>query len=166
MVHQASKIKEDNSRQEFLDWLWDYEFVKIGLPVPDCVIFLDVHPACSREYLDQPEKLCKLLAQGLQILKAIDTTGCPFFVEDKKPAVDPVSFVHGDYCLPNVLVRYGKVSGFVDLSAAGIGDPWLDYAWCIWSLGFNLKNTDYTQTMLREIGIEFDEEKYRRYTGE
>mgnify|MGYP000995024596 CR=1 FL=1 len=55
MIHQASKIKEEHSRNEFLEWLWDYEFIKIGLPVPDCVIFLDVHPACSRELIQNRE---------------------------------------------------------------------------------------------------------------
>jgi dTMP kinase len=52
MVHQASKIDDPVQREIFLDWLWDYEFVKLGLPVPDCVIFLDVDPACSRRLME------------------------------------------------------------------------------------------------------------------
>lgn len=55
MIHQASKISDENVRNEFLNWLWDYEFVKIGLPIPDCVIFLDVHPACSKELIQNRE---------------------------------------------------------------------------------------------------------------
>lgn len=47
MVHQAVKITDDKERDEFLDWLWDLEFVKMGLPQPDCVIFLDMPPAYS-----------------------------------------------------------------------------------------------------------------------
>ncbi len=42
MVHQASKIDDETERNKYLDWLWDLEFVKMGLPVPDIVIFLDV----------------------------------------------------------------------------------------------------------------------------
>ena len=52
MVHQATKIDDPALRESFLDWLWDYEFVKLGLPVPDCVIFLDVDPSCSRRLME------------------------------------------------------------------------------------------------------------------
>lgn len=47
MVHQASKIEDAEERDRYLDWLWDLEFVKLGLPVPDMVIFLDVPPVIS-----------------------------------------------------------------------------------------------------------------------
>lgn len=47
MVHQASKIADLEERQEFLDWLWDLEFNKFTLPVPDIVIFLDMPPEQS-----------------------------------------------------------------------------------------------------------------------
>ena len=47
MVHQAVKIEDAARREEFLDWLWDFEFVKLGLPVPDLVVFLDMDPAVS-----------------------------------------------------------------------------------------------------------------------
>lgn len=44
MVHQAVKITDKAEREKFLDWLWDFEFNKMGLPVPDKVIFLDMNP--------------------------------------------------------------------------------------------------------------------------
>ncbi len=44
MVHQAVKLTDAKEREAFLDWLWDFEFVKIGLPVPDKVVFLDMDP--------------------------------------------------------------------------------------------------------------------------
>lgn len=47
MVHQAVKLTDTQERQEFLDWLWDFEFNRLGLPVPDAVIFLDMDPAVS-----------------------------------------------------------------------------------------------------------------------
>jgi len=53
MIHQASKIEDDAERESFLEWLWDYEFVKIGLPVPDCIIFLDVDPSCSIKLMEK-----------------------------------------------------------------------------------------------------------------
>lgn len=42
MVHQAGKIKDDNEREKFLNWLWDFEFNLYGLPVPTEVIFLNM----------------------------------------------------------------------------------------------------------------------------
>ena len=42
MVHQAGKIKDDKEREDFLNWLWDFEFNLYGLPVPTKVIFLNM----------------------------------------------------------------------------------------------------------------------------
>ena len=40
-VHQASKEPEE-SRAEFLAWLYDLEYGKLGLPKPDLILYLDV----------------------------------------------------------------------------------------------------------------------------
>lgn len=40
-VHQASKEPEDK-QQDFLGWLYEFEYDKLGLPKPDLVIYLDV----------------------------------------------------------------------------------------------------------------------------
>ena len=40
-VHQASKEKEED-RAEFLRWLYEFEYDKLGLPRPDLTIYLDV----------------------------------------------------------------------------------------------------------------------------
>ena len=40
-VHQASKEPEDQQEQ-FLHWLYDFEYDKLGLPRPDLTIYLDV----------------------------------------------------------------------------------------------------------------------------
>ena len=40
-VHQASKEPEE-SREEFLAWLYDLEYGKLGLPRPDLILYLDV----------------------------------------------------------------------------------------------------------------------------
>lgn len=47
MVHQAVKITEAADREAFLAWLYDFEFVKLGLPVPDLVLYLDMEPEAS-----------------------------------------------------------------------------------------------------------------------
>lgn len=57
MIHQAAKIGDAGEREQYLDWLWDFEFTKCGLPVPDLVVFLDMPPeASSRLMLSRPNK--------------------------------------------------------------------------------------------------------------
>ena len=40
-VHQASK-ESGQAQEDFLKWLYDFEFDKLGLPKPDLTIYLDV----------------------------------------------------------------------------------------------------------------------------
>ena len=40
-VHQASKEPEDR-QGDFLKWLYDFEYSKLGLPQPDLILYLDV----------------------------------------------------------------------------------------------------------------------------
>ena len=47
-VHQTTKL-DQSEWTSYLDWLFDTEFDKIGLPRPDDVIYLEVPPALSRE---------------------------------------------------------------------------------------------------------------------
>lgn len=42
MVHQASKIDDNDEKEKFLNWLYDYEYGLYKLPQPDEVFFLDV----------------------------------------------------------------------------------------------------------------------------
>lgn len=42
MIHQTAKFDTEEEKQAYLDWLYDLEFVKMGLPVPNQVLFLDV----------------------------------------------------------------------------------------------------------------------------
>lgn len=51
MVHQAVKISDAAQRDAYLDWLYDLEFNKMGLPVPDAVFFLDMEPAAAQRLI-------------------------------------------------------------------------------------------------------------------
>lgn len=42
MIHQASKIKNEDEKNEFMDWLHDFEYNRYGLPEPDITLFLDM----------------------------------------------------------------------------------------------------------------------------
>lgn len=50
-VHQLSKLPKEQW-EDFLSWLWDFEFCKLGLPAPDDVIYLEVPPHVSMALVD------------------------------------------------------------------------------------------------------------------
>ena len=49
-VHQCSKLPEEQW-EDYMDWLYDFEYVKMGIPKPDCVIYLDMSPEVSQKLL-------------------------------------------------------------------------------------------------------------------
>ncbi len=55
-VHQLSKMPRDRWN-EFLDWLWDFEFIKLGLPTPDLVLYLELPPELSLELVRQRSEM-------------------------------------------------------------------------------------------------------------
>lgn len=63
-------------------------------------------------------------------------------VEGKKIMQDRV-LLHGDYCLPNIILKDWKLSGFIDVGDGGVGDRHIDLFWGAWTLNFNLKTDKY-----------------------
>jgi kanamycin kinase len=60
--------------------------------------------------------------------------------------------LHGDYCLPNILLDGWRFSGFIDLDHAGVGDRHIDLFWGVWTLEFNLKTDRYADRFLDAYG--------------
>lgn len=50
-IHQVSKLDECEW-DSYLDWLYDYEFNKLGIPKPDLVLFLDMDINVSQKLLN------------------------------------------------------------------------------------------------------------------
>lgn len=50
MIHQTEKLPK-NEWDEFLDWVVDYEYNKLGLPAPDLVLYLDMPIEISRRLI-------------------------------------------------------------------------------------------------------------------
>ncbi len=113
---------------------------------------------CADKYLSNPELLINLLVEAMEILHKTKVIEDKYIIDNEYKTL-----IHGDFCLPNILVKDDKVVRFIDLGDSGIGDPWRDYAWCIWSLEYNLKSTNYTPLLLKKLNITFDKEKYKKY---
>jgi len=60
-------------------------------------------------------------------------------VEDNESYLKNNTLLHGDFCLPNVMLDNWRFTGFLDLDNAGIGDRHVDLFWGMWTLNFNLK---------------------------
>lgn len=72
------------------------------------------------------------------------------------------TLLHGDYCLPNIMLDDWKFSGFIDLDTGGVGDRHVDLFWGMWSLQFNLKTDRYRDRFLDAYGREnINEDMFR-----
>ncbi len=169
--------------------------------------------ACGDGYLADPALLCRLLADGLKALWAVEVRDCPSdqslscklaqaaynvahglvdvdnvdpetfgpngfrdpanllaWLETHRPA-EELAFSHGDYCLPNIFGKGSRVTRFIDLGRAGVGDKWCDIALCCRSLRGNFggqygspPHPGYDDSLFfRALGLEPDWEKIRYY---
>ena len=105
-------------------------------------------------------------------LKAEFSTARDLFewLKANKPAEDRV-LSHGDYCLPNLFLDNGRVSGFLDLGHCGIADRYRDISLGLKSMKNNLGGVfggpvreGYDPELLfAALGMEQDREKLRYY---
>lgn len=51
-IHQTCKLQPDEY-DSFLEWMYDYEYNKLGIPKTDLVIFLNVSPNVSQKLMSQ-----------------------------------------------------------------------------------------------------------------
>lgn len=78
-VHQTSKMPEANW-QGFLDWLYDLEYNKVGIPKPDKVIFLDMP-------IDVSQKLLSGRYKGDEAKKDIHESDTAYLEKCRKAAM-------------------------------------------------------------------------------
>lgn len=60
--------------------------------------------------------------------------------------------LHGDYCLPNVMLDGWRFSGFIDVGNGGVGDRHVDLYWGAWTLAFNLGTDRYRERFFDAYG--------------
>ena len=72
MIHQAGKIEDVEQKEEFLDWLFDLEYNKFGLPEPDVTIFLDMPPEWGAKLMK--ERANKITGEAQKDIHESDST--------------------------------------------------------------------------------------------
>lgn len=70
-----------------------------------------------------------------------------------RPSYEELVYTHGDYCLPNIIINNGVVSGFVDLGRGGVADRYQDLALAARSLAFNF-DKKWIPLLFREYGVD------------
>jgi len=87
-----------------------------------------------------PDKPCPHAAESWRI------------VEEGKHLLKCDTLLHGDYCLPNIMLDDWRFSGFIDLDGAGVGDRHIDLFWGAWTLRFNLHTDRYRERFFDAYG--------------
>jgi aminoglycoside phosphotransferase len=173
-VKRAADLRDERDR---MVWLAG------RLPVPELVGFLRsqgddwlltrelpgvplYHPSLGWE----PARVARRFGEILMEIHSTNSEGCPF-----GEATPTNVLIHGDYCLPNVLVevsqsagRDGRLAGLVDVGRAGLGDPRDDLAAGLWTLDYNFGH-GFAPEFLHAYGAppmaEKEIEKLRRRYG-
>ncbi len=129
---------------------------------------------------NEREQTVRVLAETLRTIHGLNPSGCPVSRGIHKQVkhletqgvdvsglgnwrpVEFLCFTHGDYCLPNIIVDSGELSGVIDWDYAGVADPYVDFVSCLWSLRYNYKDEAerLIPVFLEAYGVELDEEKY------
>ena len=136
------------------DWL-----VTRAVPGEDCL---------HSEYRNDPKRLSETLGRLLRQLHETDPAGCPYSHRNHtRYAHIPADFrqqypdfltgqvlLHGDYCLPNVMLHDWEFSGLIDVDSGGIGDRHIDLYWGCWSILYNLKEERWCSRFLDAYGRE------------
>ena len=73
-------------------------------------------------------------------------------IEAEGHRLETNTLLHGDYCLPNIMLDGWRFSGFIDVGNGGVGDRHVDLFWGAWSLFFNFKTDRYRDRFFDAYG--------------
>jgi dTMP kinase len=92
MVHQGSKIDDKKERIDYLEWLADLEYNKIGLPKPDLVVFLNVDPKVALNLMDKRSRQKDIHETSQNHLLSSYKTACEIALVQKWTWIDCIEF--------------------------------------------------------------------------
>lgn len=88
------------------------------------------------------------------------------YIRENSSVLRDDTVLHGDYCLPNILLddTY-RLTGFLDMGAAGRGDRHYDLFWGRWSLWRNLGTDAYGDAFFDSYGRDVIDEQRLKVIG-
>ena len=122
----------------------------------------------AEHHISEPERLCKIFAETLARLHHTDFYDCPLKSITSTFVPNPAftALIHGDYCLPNIMLDSFRFTGLNDLDHAGTGDPHRDISSALRTLNRNLKTDKYNSVFLDCYGREkIDFQKLKSWEG-
>ena len=149
-VKRAASLGEERGRLAWLAGRWPVPEV-IGLYHEAGDDWLVTHAVPGVPMYDpsvgwEAARVARELGGILRTLHATDAADCPFGVKKRGHVL-----VHGDYCLPNVLVHEGRLGALVDVGGAGLASPEIDLAAGVWTLNYNY-GSGFARTFLDAYG--------------
>ncbi|MCP1638855.1 kanamycin kinase [Streptococcus gallinaceus] len=75
-------------------------------------------------------------------------------VQEIDPFLQKDELIHGDFCLPNIILNDWQFQSFIDCDSGGLGDRHIDLYWTLWSLQRNLGTDAYRDYFLDCYGRE------------
>ncbi|MGT2754427.1 aminoglycoside 3'-phosphotransferase [Streptococcus ovis] len=73
-------------------------------------------------------------------------------VLEYSPCLETDTLIHGDFCLPNIILNDWQFQAMIDWDSAGLGDKHIDLFWTVWSLAYNLQTNRYRDYFLDSYG--------------
>ena len=123
-----------------------HELSADGCPVPDR---MEGYFRTAKEHYARGEYDLSYLPPRLTGLSADEAYRV---LEEGSTALHSDTLLHGDYCLPNVMLDDWRFSGFVDVENGGVGDRHVDLFWGAWTLNFNLGTDKYRERFFDAYG--------------
>ncbi|RKS80422.1 aminoglycoside phosphotransferase (APT) family kinase protein [Motilibacter peucedani] len=116
-------------------------------------------PLRSRVRLaDRDDQVLSCIDEVADLVDAPEVAAAWAVLRDTPPAELPGPWVHGDITAGNLLVRGGRLSGVLDFSGVGRGDPATDLG-----VAWNLLTPPLRARLRRQLQV--DEETWRRSAG-
>ena len=76
------------------------------------------------------------------------------FVKEHEDLLRTDVLIHGDFCLPNIILDGWQFSKYIDVGNGGIGDRHIDLFWGAWTLNYNLGTDEYRDLFFDAYGRE------------
>lgn len=137
-----------------------------------CIHSVDIKECPFDETLEKKLKNARYNIENnlvdIDDIKSTDVTMTPGIIMDRlntnKPCSEDLVFTHGDYCLPNVILKDGTFSGFIDWGRGGVSDRYQDIGIACRSIKHKFKDELYVELFLKEYGLkEYDKSKIDYY---